>query len=177
LTFGKILSRKPDTDYTLASGLSGQASDLLIGLSAQLPWNLSIASRGIFDPDLTPTKWETRLDLARDRYTLGVVHSYVVADADENRTSDLSELTLDSTIFLKTGWTASADYRYDFEQDQAAFAGFGLEYTNECARVKFGISRRYTDTQSIDPTTNYSISVGFGAFGNQRSSAQGTCGL
>lgn len=177
LTFGQILSRKVDTDYTHASGLSGQASDLLIGLSAQLPGNLSIASRALFDHDMTPTKWETRLDLARDRYTLGAVHSYVVADADENRASDLSELTLDSTVVLKTGWTASADYRYDFEQNQAAAAGFGLEYINECARVKLGISRRYTDTQSLDPTTNYSISVGFGAFGKKRSSAQGTCGL
>ncbi|MFT6169997.1 MAG: LPS-assembly protein [Celeribacter sp.] len=113
----------------------------------------------------------------RARYSLGLVHSYVQANTDENRDTDLSEFSLDSTIKLDNNWTASADYRYDFEQEQAASAAFELEYANECARVKLGISRRFTDTQSLDPTINYSFSVGFGAFGNQRSSATETCGF
>lgn len=177
VTIGRVLARENDPAYSVVSGLSGLTSDLLIDVSTQLDGNLALASRALLDNDLTPNKWETRLDLVRARYSLGLVHSYVQANTDENRDTDLSEFSLDSTIKLDNNWTASADYRYDFEQDQAASAAFELEYANECARVKLGISRRFTDTQSLDPTINYSFSVGFGAFGNQRSSATKTCGF
>lgn len=177
VTVGRVVARQNDPDYSVVSGLSGATSDLLIDVSAQLDGNLHLGSRALLDNDLSPNKWETRLDLIRARYSLGLVHSYVQANADENRDTDLSELSLDSTIKLNDNWTASADYRYDFEQTQAASAGFGLEYANECARVKLGVSRRFSDTDSLDPTINYSFSVGFGAFGNHKSQAQGTCGF
>ena len=177
LTVGRILSAQNNTNYSVISGLSGVNSDVLIDAFAQLDGQLSIASRALFDNDLTPNKWETRLDLVRPRYSLGLEHSYVQANTAENRATDLSELNLDSTVKLADNWTAATDYRYDFEQSQAASAGFELEYANECARVTFGVTRRFTDTQSIDPTMNYSISVGFGSFGNQRPSATTTCGF
>ncbi|MBU2936931.1 MULTISPECIES: LPS-assembly protein LptD [Pacificibacter] len=177
VTAGRIIADESDPDYTAVSGLSGITSDLLVAAYAQLDSNLYLSSRALLDSDLFVNKWETRLDLLRERYTLGLVHSYVQADADENRDTDLSELSLDSSIQLNGNWTASLDYRYDFDQTQAASAGLDLEYSNECARIKLGISRRYTDTDSLDPTINYSISVGFGAYGNQTTSSQGTCGF
>ncbi|SEL31735.1 LPS-assembly protein LptD [Pacificibacter marinus] len=176
-SFGRIIALQDDTNYTQASGLSQKASDYLIGASMQLDQNLLINSRALVDSDLSLTKWETRLDLIRSRYNIGLVHSYVIADADENRDTDLSELSMDSTFQIKDNWTASVDYRYDFEESKAASAGLELEYSNECARVKFGVSRRFTDTDSLDPTTNYSIAIGFGAYGNQSQSTQGTCGI
>ena len=177
LTFGRILSQNADPNYTTASGLSGQSSDILVDIYAQLPGNYYITSRALLDNDLAPNKWETRLDLIRTNYSLGVAHSYVQADVDENRDEDLSELKLNSRFKLGQDWTASASYRYDFEQARAATAQLGLEYSNECARVNLGVSRRYTDTEALDPTLNYSISIGFGAFGNSNSSKLGTCGL
>jgi LPS-assembly protein len=177
VTVGRIIARESDPDYTVVSGLSGATSDLLIDAYAQLGNNLNVGSRALLDTDMSINKWETRLDLLRTRYSLGLVHSYVQADADEDRDTDLSELSLDSTIKLNGAWTATADYRYDFNEMKAASAGLELEYSNECARVRLGVSRRYTDTASLDPTINYSISVGLGAFGNQKSSSQATCGF
>jgi LPS-assembly protein len=177
LAFGRIFAAQSDTSYTEASGLAAESSDYLIGLTAQLDQNLAINSRALLGSDLNLTKWETRLDLIQPRYDIGLVHSYVIADADENRDTDLSELSLDGSVKIKTNWTATADYRYDFTEEQAASAGLGLEYTNECVTVELGVSRRFSETDSLDPTTSYSFSIGFGAFGNQSQSAQGTCGL
>nr|WP_252729449.1 LPS assembly protein LptD [Pacificibacter marinus] len=176
-TVGRVIARENDSDYTVVSGLSGITSDLLIDAYAQLDNKLYLSSRALLDNDLSVNKWETRLDLLRKRYSLGLVHSFVQADADEDRDTDLSEVGLDSTIKLNDNWTATADFRYDFEAEQTSSSGIAFEYLNECARVKLGVSRSYTDSDSTDPTISYSFSVGFGAFGNQSTSSQGTCGF
>ncbi|MEM5474971.1 LPS assembly protein LptD [Pacificibacter sp. AS14] len=177
VTLGRILSSESDSDYTDASGLSGMSSDLLIDAFAQLNNTLNLSSRALLDNDLSVNKWETRLDLLRKRYSLGLVHSYVQADEDEDRDTDLAEVSMDSTVKLNDRWTATADYRYDFDEAQTTSTGIEFEYANECASVTLGVSRDYEDSDATDLTTSYSLSVGFGAFGTQSSSSQGTCGF
>jgi LPS-assembly protein len=176
LTFGRILSFETSTDYTDASGLSSSRSDFLLAASVSLSDALAIDSRALFDTDLSLSKWETRFDLNRDKYALGAVHSYVIADADEDRDEDLSEVTLSGALQLSQSWEASADYRYNFSEDIAATAAMTLTYKNECTEVDFGLSRRYADTDALDPTNSYSLSVSFGAFGTGSDQSNIQCG-
>lgn len=180
-TVGRVFSENTASDFTAASGLSGLQSDFLIGAHLSMPGPVSMSTRALLDPEFQPVKFETRLDMVQDRYALGLVHSFVIEDPEENRDTELSEVALDGSVRLGRNWTASADYRYDFEQDVSSFAGVGLEYQNECARLRFDVSRRFTETTSLEPTTNFSLTVGFGAFGAPDNATDGTavaqCGI
>ena len=55
--------------------------------------------------------------------------------------------------------------RYDFEADRATRAGVGLEFRNECLLVDLSLSRRFTTSTSVKPTTDFGLSVDLLGFG------------
>lgn len=170
LTFGRVLYLEDTLDYTAASGLSDTQSDWLIGASIRGDNGLSLSSRALLDDSASFTKWETRLDLDRDRYSVGTTYSYVIADAMEDRDTALNEFGIDSSIQLTPTWSADLDYLYDLAADETTRAGLGLTFQNDCARISLGLSRRFWDTDALDPTTRFSFSVGFGAYANETKS-------
>ena len=165
LTLGRVLYLEDHSDYSEASGLDGSSSNWLVG--AGMRWNngLSFTTRSLFDDNFDITKWETRLDYLQEDYAIGTTYSYVIADALEERDTNLSELGLDGRVRLKGRWEATAEYLYDFNENEATRAGLGLQFTNECTRLSLALSRRYSDTDALNPTTSVSLSIGFGAFG------------
>lgn len=175
LLFGRVLYLEEHDEYSTASGLSSESSDWLIGAGLKFANGLSLTNRALIDANTDLTKWETRLDLTRPRGALGATYSYVIADALEDRAAPLSELGLDGSVKIAQNWTANALYLYDFNEHEATRAGFGLKFQNECARVQFNVTRRFWNTDALDPTTRFSLSVGLGAFGT--GSKKSTCGF
>ena len=44
-------------------------------------------------------------------------------------------------------------------------AGVGLEFRNECMLVDLSLSRRFTSSTNVDPTTDFSLAVDLLGFG------------
>jgi LPS-assembly protein len=66
---------------------------------------------------------------------------------------------------LNGTWTARAASRYDFEAERMAKAGLGLTFKNECLLVDLSLSRRFTSSTSVTPTTDFGLSVELLGFG------------
>jgi LPS-assembly protein len=52
--------------------------------------------------------------------------------------------------------------------DRGTVAGLGVEFLNECVRLDVSLSRRFTSSTSVTPTTDFNLSldlVGFGGSG------------
>jgi len=47
---------------------------------------------------------------------------------------------------------------------QAATAGVGLTYNNECVSIDLLVRRRYTSSTSVEPSTNIGFNVGMRGF-------------
>ncbi|MCA0043702.1 LPS-assembly protein LptD [Celeribacter litoreus] len=169
-TLGRVMYLEETGSYSNASGLSETQSDWLLAAGVEFGSGLSLNSRALLTNDAEATKWETRLSLIRPRYEIGTTYNYVVADALEDRTSSLNELGFDGTFKLTDDWSAETEYLFDLTSDEATRAGLTLTYQNECARVSLGIERRFWDTSTLDPTTRFSFSVGFGSYGSSTAS-------
>jgi LPS-assembly protein len=165
LTFGRVLRSSDMAQFSAASGLDGLQSDWMAAWQLDLAGSLGITNRLVFDDSFTLTKTELRAALARDRYSLAAGFVYAVADMAENRPEPTSELTLFSTYKLSPNWTAELASRYDFQAERAAKAGLGLTYRNECLAVDLSLSRRFTSSTSIKPTTDFGLSVELLGFG------------
>ncbi|ASM72141.1 MULTISPECIES: LPS-assembly protein LptD [Roseobacteraceae] len=170
LTFGQVVRRQSALDYSETSGLSGTTSDFLLAGQWKTRNGLALTGRTVFNESFDVAKAELRGDWIGKRTTIGGSYVWLGEDAAEDRAFAVSELTLASTYDLNRNWTASANWRYDLVDDRAAYAGAGLTYNNECVSAKFSVTRRYSSSISVEPSTNLGFTVSLRGF----SVSQGT---
>ncbi|MDO9637647.1 MAG: LPS assembly protein LptD [Pseudotabrizicola sp.] len=163
---GRVFRTEDLGQFTAASGLDGRRSDWLAAAHLTLPMGMGISQRLLISDDLTMTKSETRLALTGERYGLSGSYVFLSADPVEERPADIAELAFDGSYKLNPVWTARAGARYDIEASRANRAGLGVQFRNECVSVDLSLSRRFTSSTSVKPTTDFGLSVdlvGFGA--------------
>lgn len=164
-TLGRVLRRETNTQFTAASGLDGRQSDWLAAMQLTGTQGIGLTNRLLFDDNFDLTKAEFRLDLERDRYGLSSSYVRMQADAGENRLTDTEELYLDGHYALTPNWTAKAANRYDLVAERASSAALGAEFRNECVAVDLSLSRRFTSSTNVKPSTDFSLSVNLLGFG------------
>lgn len=167
-TTGRVIRESNLGQFSGSTGLQGNSSDWLLAAQFSLGQNINIISRAVFDDTLTVSRSETRLGWRNDRLSLNSGYIWLEADPFEGRHIDTSEMSFDSTLRVARHWSVLSDLRYDFVDDRTTEAGLGLRYQNECARVDLSVSRRYTSSTNVTPTTDLSLSVQLAGFGVTR---------
>ncbi|MBW4960941.1 LPS-assembly protein LptD [Sulfitobacter sp. CW3] len=164
IAVGQVFRSVLDSDFTNSSGLSGTKSNILLAGQIRNHAGLSLTARTLFDNNFEVSKTELRGDLGFRNVTLGGTYVWLEADAAEDRTEPVSEISLDGSYDFRNHWTASADVRYDVDNDRAATAGLGLTYNNECVSVDLSVRRRYTSSTSVEPSTDIGFNIGLRGF-------------
>ncbi len=168
LTVGRVLRDEARTQFPDSTGLNGRGSDWLLAAQLKIGERFDLINRAILDDQLSIARNEMRLNWSGDKFNLGSSFVWLEADTAVGRPTDTSEIAFDGAYRVSRHWTLSSDLRYDFAQDRTTRAGIGLSYQNECARVDLSLSRRFTSSSIVTPTTDFSLSVqlaGFGARG------------
>ena len=165
LTVGKVIRAEDLGQFTAASGLDGGSSDWLIAGQLKIDGKLTLANRSLFDDTFNFAKSETQLAWTGEKLSLASSYIWVVDDPAEGRTGDTSEWNIDAAYRFNRNWTATVEGRYDVNTNQAARAGIGLEYRNECLNVDLSLSRRFTSSTNVDPTTDIGLKVSLNGFG------------
>jgi LPS-assembly protein len=174
-TVGRAFRAEAAPDFTNASGLSGLQSDWLAAVQLKLAGGLSLTSRSQFSDSFALTKSETRLGWVGPRLALGASYVWIVAEPLEGRPTRTNELTLDTGYAFTRSWTGSAGLRYDFDASRAQSAALGLAYRNECVAIDLSLSRRFTSSISVAPTTNVGLKISLNGFGRDGRDYRGTC--
>lgn len=164
LTFGRVLHDRDAGIFTASSGLAGTTSDWLLAGSLSLPAGFALQARTLFDSDLAFGKTEARLDWRSARFGIGAAYVWLPADAAEDRDRAVSEWTLAGDWTISETWAIRAEGRYDVANDTPARAGFGVAWSNECVTVDLSLSRRYTETETADPSTSLGLAVTLNGF-------------
>lgn len=166
VTVGRVFREADLGQFGPGSGFAGATSDWLASATFTLSDSVALTGRLVLDDDLGVTKAETRLALSGAKTALSTSMIWAVADAEENRLVPTQEITFDARQKLTPNWTAKASGRYDFEGDQGTLAGLGLEFLNECVRFDVSLSRRFTSSTSVTPTTDFGLSLDLVGFGS-----------
>ena len=169
VALGRVANLTGDLGFGEGSGLEGDRSEWLLSGRLSIGDDFQVISRSLFDTDIQFTLSETRLDWQNDRLRLGTHYLFARPEPSEDRTDSLSEWGFDGRYDISDRWSASADWRYDFNADRATRTGIGLGYRSECVDVSVSLSRRFADSTSVDPTTEFGFRVsltGIGGRGN-----------
>lgn len=168
LSFGRVFRETEELRFSQSSGLRGARSDWLISGQFDFSEGLSLGVRSLMDDTANFTKTEARMDWSTDALALSAAYVFLPDDPDEGRTDPVSEWTFDAAYQVNEAWAISGEARYDLVADQPARAEIGVEWRNECALVGLSVSRRFTSSANVEPSTDLDLSVellGFSASG------------
>ncbi len=166
VTLGRVFRDADLGQFGPGSGLDGKTSDWLAAVNFDLSEQLALTARAVVDEDLDLTKGEARIAFSGTRMALASSVIWAVADPLENRADPTQEFTFDAKRRLNPNWTGKLSGRYDFVADRGTVAGLGLEFLNECMRVDVSLSRRFTSSTSVSPTTDFKLSLDLVGFGS-----------
>jgi LPS-assembly protein len=164
LTLGQLYRQESDADFSTSSGLTGTTSHFLLAGQVKMPGGLSLTGRSLFDENLDFAKAEVRGDYGFGRGNVSGSYVWLDSDSQEDRADPLSEIFLAGGYDINKHWRLNADWRFNVVDDRAATAGLGLSYNNECVAVDLSVSRRYSSSTSVEPTTNFGFNVALRGF-------------
>ncbi|MCU4653899.1 LPS assembly protein LptD [Roseibacterium sp. SDUM158016] len=163
--------------FTPGSGLDGETSDWLLATHFSLGDEWRVINRALFDQQLDFTSNELALNWHGTDHHVVTTYTWLEADAAEGRPDDLAEWAFDAGYRFDSDWNAGLSWRYDFAEAEPTRAGLRIGYENECIDMEFSVSRRYTTSTTLEPSTEFGLTValnGFGAGREGRSRAR-TC--
>ncbi len=164
-SLGRVLRLDDLDQFTVVSGLDGTASDWLAGVQYSNGSGLGLIGRSLFNPDLSANRSEARITWYGDGFGLSSGYVWGEADLATDRSDPISELTINGSRRVAGNWTGRANIQHDFVNNRASNAGLGLEFRNECLLVDVSLSRRFTSSTSVDPTTEFTLAVDLLGFG------------
>ncbi|MEM7731490.1 MAG: LPS assembly protein LptD [Pseudomonadota bacterium] len=150
--------------FSQSSGLNSRVSDMLVAGQVKSNNGFVLTARGLFEDGAETNKAEARASWVNDTTALAATYIWLGRDLAENRAATISEWAFDASYRLSRHWTGSADWRYDVATDRSVSAGVGLTYTNECVDVSLSASRRFTQSNFLEPSTDISLTVGLRGF-------------
>jgi LPS-assembly protein len=166
VTAGRILRFSETEQFAADTGLGGDRSDWLASIRLVMGERLALTSRSLVDDGFDISLSETRLDWVDDWGALSTSYLWSVPVPSEGRDTPLSEWTLAAAYEINRNWQARVDWRYDFDEDRATRAGLGLQYRNECIGVDLSVSRRFTSSETLTPSTTYRLRLSVNGFGS-----------
>lgn len=166
VTIGRVVRDSDYAQFGGASGLDGKTSDWLAGVTFTLSDAYAVTGRAVFDDEFNLTKAEARLTMNERKLALATSLIYAVPDILENRPDPLREFAFDARYRANDQVTAKLSGSYDFFSDRGTLAALGLEYRTDCLAVDLSLSRRFTSSTSVSPTTDFGLSVELIGFGN-----------
>jgi len=159
VTLGRVWREKDYGQFGAASGLAGETSDWLAGVNFAFGNGYAVAGRAIFDDGFSLSKAEAQVSFSRDRLWVGSSMLWVVADPVlENRPDPTREITFDTRWKTNDRLTTRLTGSYDFEAGRGTLAALGLEYRTDCLVMDLSLSRRFTSSTSVTPTTDFGLS-------------------
>jgi len=170
-----VLREDANASFSASSGLAGITSDMLLAGQIQTGKGLNLTARTLLGKQLDVNKAEARANWINESSSLGLSYVWLGADPAEDRTGTISEWALDGSHEFARHWTGTVDWRYDLADNRATRASLGLRYLNECVEMNVSLSRRFTSSTIVEPSTNFGFTVslkGFSANGADQSHAR-----
>jgi len=169
-TLGRVIRAEPQPFFPDGGGFPGGWSDFVGAVYVDFGTGLRAVDRAAFTPELDFRRNE--FALVWDTPRAGLIASYVylaeVAFEDDpflGPEPTTSELSLDARYRVHPNWEVRGLWRYDIERGDNLRAGAGITYGNECAEFDLSVSRRYTSSDNVPPSTSIGFSVQLAGIG------------
>ena len=143
----------------------------MAAVSVDFAWGLTAINRALFDTDDMGFR-RNEFALAYDGAFGALRAAYVYlaendGDPDLGPQPETSEISLDARYRVRPNWELRGLWRYDVSNHSNLRAGAGITYGNECAEFDLSVSRRYTSSDNVPPSTSIGFSLRLAGIGEK----------
>ncbi len=168
ITLGRVVRESPDDQFTEGTGLGGRWSDYVAAISLDFDWGLTLVNRALFGDGFDFRRNEFALAYDGARGAVRAAYVYLAEDESDpvlGNQPETSEIALDARYRFLPNWEMRGLWRYDAVSGSNLRAGAGISYGNECAEFDLAISRRYTYSDNLPPSTSVSFGLKLAGLG------------
>ena len=165
---GRVASIDPHPDFAVSTGMQDQLSDWLTSLRLDLPSGLNVTARTQTQTNLLVNKAAVRFGLARGKLDMSGTYTWLRPDAAIGRPFETSEFTASANYGLFGDFKIRADWQYDLSAEATRSDRLGVSYQNECLTFDLSLSRSYTTSGNVAPSTSYGLLIQLDGFGTNR---------
>jgi LPS-assembly protein len=167
-TLGRVIRAESQDFFPGDGGIPGGWSDYVGAVYVDFGTGLRAVDRAAFSPDLDFRRNE--FALVWDSPRAGLIANYVyLAEVEDDPflgpDPTTSELSLDARYRVHPNWEVRGLWRYNIERGDNLRAGAGVTYGNECAEFDLSVSRRYTSSDNVPPSTSIGFSLQLAGIG------------
>ncbi len=169
-TLGRILRANQTDEFASGTGLDGRWSDYVAAVSVDFAWGLTAINRALFDTGMGFRRNEFALAYDGAFGALRAAYVYLAEDDSDPNLGpqpETNEVSLDARYRIRPNWEVRGLWRYDVATHSNLRAGAGLTYGNECAEFDLSVSRRYTSSDNVPPSTSIGFSLRLAGIGEQ----------
>ena len=163
-TIGQVFRIDSQTGFPDNTGLNKSSSNIVAAVNLDLPPVLQVSNQSLFDEQLNFSRNDVQARLNFADFALDGSYVYLAADP-ANASPKQHEVSLSSQYRFADHWSFDASWRRNLATGDNVSAIAGLEYGNECIRARFSVSRRFTNSTSLPPGTDYGLTVRLAGFG------------
>ena len=167
-TVGRVASVDPHPDFAVSMGMQDQLSDWLTSVRLDLPSGLNVTARAQTQANLLVNKAAVRFGLTRGKLDMAGTYTWLRPDIAVGRPFETSEFTATANYGLVGDFKLRADWQYDLSAEATRSDSLGLSYQNECVTFDLSLSRSYTTSGNVAPSTSYGILIQLDGFGTNR---------
>jgi LPS-assembly protein len=144
-------------------------------LSLDFASGLTLVNRSLFDGGTLDFQ-RNEFAMAYDNARAGFRAAYIYLAQDDSdpvigNQPETSEVALNARYRVRPNWEVRGLWRYDASAHSPLRAGAGITYGNECTEFDLSVSRRYTSSDNVPPSTSIGFSLrlaGIGESGNRK---------
>jgi LPS-assembly protein len=139
-------------------------------VSLEFDWGLALVNRALFDSSFDFRRNELAMAYDGERGALRAAYVFLNEDdsnPDLGPQPETNELDLEASYRFHPNWEVRGLWRYDLAANSNLRAGAAITYGNECAEFDLSISRRYTSSDNLPPSTSVGFSVSLAGIGAQ----------
>lgn len=169
LAGGLVIRSEPSEQFNEDTLLGGSRSDILGAISFEFAPNFNVIGRFLFDDSFDFKRSETQFSTSFDKWDVDGTFVYLAADSLARAPEERSEGTIDAQYRIAPNWALDFDWKRDLLENRDVSAGMGVTYGNECIEIGLSLSRRFTSSNNVEPSTDINLKVQLAGFGGSSS--------
>ncbi len=162
---GLVFRSEPSPQFDADSLLGGSRSGILGAVSFDFAPNYKVIGRFLFDDDFDFKRSDTQFEFTFDKWDLDGSLVYLAPDSLALASEERSEGTIAAAYRIADNWELDVEWQRDLLEKEDVFGGMGVTYGNECIEIGLSLSRRFTSSNNVSPSTDIDLTIQLAGFG------------
>ena len=165
LAGGLVLRSAASEQFAEDTLLGGSRSDILGAVNFAFAPDFDITSRFLFDDTFDFKRSETQFSFSFEKWDVGGSYISLAPDSLALASQARREGTINAQYRIAENWALNLDWTRDLLENRDVFGGLGLRYGNECIEIGLSLSRRFTSSNTVSPSTDINLTIQLAGFG------------